>query len=167
MSGSTCSNKIFPTNETTQILLDQLGFCQQGTEVVRQNFCQLASKICLMNPELFSLTLILSRWRTEERPFTKDNRGRIRLSKNALAIDVSGRFHNGMASGPASDILLRDHFYMRRTSVCLLIVMLQLSSPVAFFLLRGQLPTKMAIFSLMIYPLIEHLNGNIPVVKFR
>jgi hypothetical protein len=35
------------------------------------------------------------KWRTEERQFTKDNRGRIRFSKNALPIDVSGRFHSG------------------------------------------------------------------------
>ena len=37
------------------------------------------------------------KWRTEERQFTKDSRGRIRLSSNALPIDVSGRFHNGLA----------------------------------------------------------------------
>ena len=37
------------------------------------------------------------KWRTEERQFTKDNRGRIRFSRNALPIDVSGRFHNGPA----------------------------------------------------------------------
>ena len=37
------------------------------------------------------------KWRTEERQFTKDNRGRIRFSRNALPIDVSGRFYNGPA----------------------------------------------------------------------
>jgi len=46
MSGSPYSNKIFPTNDTIQILLDQFGFCQQGIEVVRQIFCDLDSKAC-------------------------------------------------------------------------------------------------------------------------
>ena len=37
------------------------------------------------------------KWRSEERQFNKDNRGRIRFLRNALPIDAAGKFHNGPA----------------------------------------------------------------------
>jgi hypothetical protein len=37
------------------------------------------------------------KWRTEERQFTKNRKGRIQLSKTATPIDTSGKFHNGPA----------------------------------------------------------------------
>ncbi|MDA7667580.1 DUF1592 domain-containing protein [bacterium] len=37
------------------------------------------------------------KWRSEERQFTRDTRGRTHISRNALPIDASGRFHKGPA----------------------------------------------------------------------
>jgi hypothetical protein len=46
------------------------------------------------------------KWRTEERQFTKNRKGRIQLSRTAAPIDTSGTFHKG--PGFADYFELRD-----------------------------------------------------------
>ena len=52
------------------------------------------------------------KWRTEERQFTKNRKGRIQLSKTATPIDTSGKFHNGSAF--ANYFELRDRIAERK-----------------------------------------------------